>query len=222
MATNLLRHTSALAVVGLALSGCGTGSQWTVPPDYAPMVTPAAVQPIVYGNPVFVPSAGDPLCFWETLVDVVDDYFPIEHEEPVRLIGNTPTKGSLTTVPQVSPTVFEPWRHDAGDHDQRVENTLQTMRRRAAVRVDPAPEGGGYWVEIVVAKELENCVKPEHATAGAATLRYDSTLTGIVNPVTGESIHENWIDKGRDVALEQKMIGHLMSRFGQVAQPTLY
>jgi len=41
-------------------------------------------QPPVYSNPVFVP-AGDPQCFWETLVDVVDDYFRIEREEPVRM-----------------------------------------------------------------------------------------------------------------------------------------
>ena len=41
------------------------------------------------------------------------------------------------------------------------------MRRRAVVRVIPAQ--GGHWVDVAVFKELEDVVKPEHATAGAAT-----------------------------------------------------
>ena len=31
-------------------------------------------------------------------------------------------------------------------------------------------------------KELENILTPEHATAGAATFRYDTTLTRVINP----------------------------------------
>jgi len=67
------------------------------------------------------------------------------------------------------------------------------MRRHAVIRAIPAQ--GGYWVEITVPKELENNIKPDHATAGAATFRYDSTLVGVINPVTGEQITEGWIAK---------------------------
>ena len=160
--------------------------------------------------------------FLGTLVDVVDDYFPIEHEEPVRMIGNGLSEGSITTVAQVSPTIFEPWRRDTGDRDQRDENTVQTMRRYAKVRVTPPLQGGGgFWVEIAVFKDLEDNAHPQHATAGAATLRYDSTLTGVVNPVVGDSITLGWINKGRDTVLEQIMIGHLLSRCGQVGVPAM-
>jgi hypothetical protein len=205
-------------LMGIALSGCGMESEWMAPSGYPPPVqAPAAV----YANPTFVP-AGDPTCFWETLVDVVDDYFPIEHEEPVRMIGNGLSEGSITTVAQVSPTIFEPWRRDTGDRDQRDENTVQTMRRYAKVRVTPPLQGGGgFWVEIAVFKDLEDNAHPQHATAGAATLRYDSTLTGVVNPVVGDSITLGWINKGRDTALEQIMIGHLLSRCGQVGVPAM-
>jgi hypothetical protein len=205
------------AVALLSLSGCGMGPEWTAPPGYAPL-QPAMNQPTAYANPTFVP-AGDPQCFWETLVDVVDDYFPIESEEPVRMIGNTPTEGKLTTIPQVSPTIFEPWRRDTGDHDQRVENTLQSMRRYAVVHATPVQ--GGYSVEVAVFRQLEENIHPDKATAGAATLRYDSTLTGVINPVTGEPTTLGWIRKGRDTSLEQTMIGHLLSRCGQAAGPMI-
>ena len=52
-----------------------------------------------YANPVFIPIA-DPQCAWETVVGVVSAYFRVEHEEPVRLIGNTLTEGSITTFPR--------------------------------------------------------------------------------------------------------------------------
>jgi hypothetical protein len=185
---------------------------------YSLPVNSITAQAMVYPDPIFVSATGDPQCFWETLVDVVDDYFPIEHEDPVRIVGNMPTEGALTTVPQVSPTIFEPWRADTGSHNQRVENTLQTMRRVAKIRVIPAPAQGGYWVEIVVLKQLEDNLHPDHSNAGSATLRYDSTLTGVVNPVVNAPLPEGWIDKGRDTALEQRMIGHLLSRFGQAGQ----
>jgi hypothetical protein len=195
------------------------GPEWTAPPGYVP-IAPAMMQPAnVYANPTFVPG-GDSQSFWETLVDVVSNYFPIDKEEPLRMIGDLPTEGKLTTVAQVSPTIFEPWRHDSGNREERVENTLQTMRRYAVLRVVPAPTQGGYWVEVTVHKELEANARPDHAMAGAATLRYDSTLVGVINPVIGDDTTVGWIDKGRDTALEQAIIDHLMCRCGQTGFPT--
>jgi hypothetical protein len=206
-------------MIAVALGGCGMGPEYTAqqtcPPGYAPAPTaPAVPVAAVYSNPIFLPIA-DPQVAWETIVDVVDDYFRIDREEPVRIAGNATTEGSITTFPEVSPTIFEPWRHDTVDPDQRIENTLQSMRRWAVLHVTPAQ--GGYTVEVAVFKELENVVRPEQATAGAATFRYDSTLTGIVNPIGGEPINEGWIGRGRDASMEQYLIAHLLSRCAQPA-----
>jgi len=89
-----------------------------------------------------------------------------------------------------------------------VENTLQTMRRRAVVRVRPSE--GGHWVEVAVFKELEDLRTPEYASAGSATFRYDSSFTRVVNPTAGDQAPECWIPKGRDPVLEQRIIGHLI------------
>ena len=212
-----MRSAIAAGMIAAALGGCTSPPAWTDAPQcLPPQAPPAGTMAAGYANPVFIPIA-DPQCAWETVVGVVSAYFRIEREEPVRMIGNTLTEGSITTIPEVSPTIFEPWRHDTVDPEQRIENTLQSMRRRAVVRVIPAQ--GGHWVDVAVFKELENVVRPEHATAGAATFRYDSTLTRVENPVVGEQITQGWIPQGRDASMEQYMIGDLLSRCGQPAPP---
>ena len=112
------------------------------------------------------------------------------------------------TYYQVSPTLLEPWRRDTAGEYERIENTLQTIRRRAVVSVLPAE--GGYWVNVAVFKELEDLPKPEHASAGGATFRYDSSFTRVVNPAGGDPSGECWIPQGRDPVLEQRIIGHLV------------
>jgi hypothetical protein len=211
-----MRNAIAAAIIAAVLGGCGMGPEYTAqqcPPGYEP--APAAA-PVAYANPIFIPIA-DPQCAWETIVDVVDDYYRIEREEPIRVTGNVPTEGTITTFPEVSATIFEPWRHDTVDPEQRIENTLQTMRRRAVLHVTPAQ--GGCMVDVAVFKELENLVPPEHSTAASATFRYDSTLTGIVNPVAGPPAGEGWIGRGRDPSMEQYLISHLLSRCGQTGTP---
>jgi len=167
-----------------------------------------------YANPAWIPAA-DHHFVWESVVDVIDDYFArFEREEPVRLIGNTLTEGRLDTFPEVSRTLFEPWRGDVGGGRERLESTLQSMRRRAVVRVIPAQQG--FWVDVAVLKELEDVARPEHATAGAATFRYDDSLTRVVKPVGGQEVRQGWIPKGRDTALEQRILGRLQQRCGRL------
>ncbi len=201
-----MRSLCAIGVILAAVSGCAPGPYWTESPQPIP---------VVCQNPVLLPMA-DPQYAWETVADVVDDYFPIEREEPVRLIGATLTEGRLTTVPQGSPTALEPWRHDATPGYQLAENTLQSMRRQAVVRVLPAEQG--FWVDVAVFKELEDVVRPDHATAGAATFRYDDTLTRVVNPVGARETNRGWIPQGRDVELEQRILADLQWRCGRAAR----
>ena len=215
-----MRNAAVGAVIATAFWGCcGMDPNCAGPPGY-PASQPVAAVPAAptHPNPIFIPIA-DPQCAWEQVVDVIDDYFRIEHEEPARIVGNVPTEGKLETVAEISPTIFEPWRHDTVAPEQRLENTLQTMRRRAVVRVMPAP--GGHWIDVAVFKELENLIPPEFATAGAATFRYDSSLSRVVNPAPDQQIAKNWIPQGRDALLEQCIIGDLLSRCGQVGRPEL-
>ena len=193
-----------LATLGLLLvaAGCAAGPSWYGPTGQ-PM-TPSC------GNPMLVRTS-NPEYVWEIMADVIDDYFRIEREVPVRVLGNEITEGRLDTFPSVGSTIFEPWHSDSANSRERIECTLQSIRRWAVVRV--IPDECGYLVDVAVFKELEDVQEPLEASAGAATLRYDHGLTRVVNPVGEQEIHAGWILQGRDAALEQRILCQLQARF---------
>jgi hypothetical protein len=193
----------------LAVGGCAGGIPYSPPVGFP---TPSACVP----NPVFLPVK-DHQQVWETLVDVIDDYFKIEREEPLRQIGAVLTEGRLDTFPEVGSTLFEPWRGDSASPEEQLESTLQSIRRYAQVKV--APDRGGYWVNVEVFKELEDVIQPAHSTAGAATFRNDSSLARVTNPVGDQDINQGWIPEGRDAALEQRILTQLQSRLAPSPRP---
>jgi len=188
------------ATLGLCLfAGC---SVWGPAP-------PVVAQ---FENPALFPLTDRDYAF-DQVVDVVDDYFRIERLDRVRLIGDTETEGRIETLWQTGATLLEPWHGDSVGGYERSESTLQSIRRRATVRVIPA--ASGYLVDVTVYKELEDLVRPEHATVGAATFRYDDSLTPYTEPVGGQPYTKGWIPQGRDIPLEQKIVAKLLARSGQ-------
>ena len=167
-------------------------------------------------NPMFVPAL-DGEFLWNQTVDAVDDYFRIEREERVRLIGGVLTEGRIDTFPITGSTLLEPWRRDSTPGYEKLHATLQSIRRRALVRVIPTE--GGYLLEVAVQKELEDLDKPEHATAGGATLRHDGSLVRQEGESGRYSATLGWIPLGRDMTLEQRILADLRARLdlGEVA-----
>jgi len=227
----LLKTRSVYALVGAALlCGCQrmqtpstlVPQGWFASPPPVP-VGPAIVAPPVQDvtvmpptvhiesgasciNPLFIPTASlNQDLVWEQIVDIVDNYFRIERENRVQLVGSVVTEGRIDTFPQVGATWLEPHRPDSDGIDNRNESTYQTIRRRAVVRVIPAQ--GGYNVDIAVHKELEDLPRPEHATAGSATFRHDSSLPSrLAENVLRTRFAKSWLPLGRDIAIEQLML----------------
>jgi hypothetical protein len=168
-----------------------------------------AAAPQALPNPLFIPPV-DREFLWNQSVDAIDDYFRIEREERVRLIGGVLTEGRIDTFPTVGSTVFEPWRVDSTPGYEKVHATLQSIRRRATLRVIPVE--GGYLLDVVVQKELEDLDKPQHATAGGATLRHDGTLVRQEGPPGRFSVTLGWIPIGRDLTLEQRILADISAR----------
>src|SRR5436190_2404589 len=160
-------------------------------------------------NPLFIPPVDREL-LWNQTVDAVDDYFRIEREDRVRLIGGVLTEGRIDTFPTVGSTIFEPWRVDSTRGYEKLHATLQSIRRRATLRVIPVE--GGYLLDVVVQKELEDLDKPEHATAGGATLRHDGTIVRQEGPPGRYSVTLGWIPIGRDLTLEQRILSDISAR----------
>lgn len=163
---------------------------------------------------------------WGQLVDVVDDYFKIQAEQRVVFADGIPAEGRIDTYPQTGATLLEPWRGDSVGFRERLESTLQSIRRSAAVRLLPDP--AGWRLEVIVLKELENLPRPMRATAGGASFRNDSSLYryGTPLPTLGQQVGDQprpvanptanigWIPIGRDTLLEQRMLGKMLARLG--------
>jgi hypothetical protein len=169
-----------------------------------PFAGPGPIQ-----NPMFIPPV-DREFLWNQTVDAIDDYFRIEREDRVRLIAGVLTEGRIDTFPTIGSTIFEPWRTDSTPGYEKVHATLQSIRRRATVRVIPVE--GGYLMDVVVQKELEDLDKPEHATAGGATLRHDGTIVRQEGAPGRFSVTLGWIPIGRDLTLEQKILSDVAAR----------
>ncbi|MBP89240.1 MAG: hypothetical protein CMJ64_21410 [Planctomycetaceae bacterium] len=161
---------------------------------------------------MFVPVS-DHEFVWNQAVDAVDDYFQIEREERVQFIGGVITEGRIETVPRSGATVLEPWRQDSTRGFEKLHATLQSVRRRASVRLMPVTDG--YSIEVAVFKELEDVDRAEHATVGAATLRHDGSLVRGASGITDTPVTLGWIAQGRDVTLEHQILADIRARLGQ-------
>ena len=156
---------------------------------------------------------------WEQIVDTVDDYFRIERERQVQLVGDVLTEGRIDAYPRIGATVAEPHRRDSVGRYNRWESTFQTIRRRATVRV--IPDAAGYIVDVTVEKDLEDLPRPEFSTSAASSFRNDSSLPSpATDAVSHTQLAGRWIHIGRDPALEQAILADLQSRL--TVQPAGY
>jgi hypothetical protein len=181
-----------LAVLACSQGGCSNGQWGWRAPSVSRIFAPRPIIP----NPLVVPSA-DFETVWNKTVAEVDKYFDIEREN--RLAR------TIRTQPQMGATVLEPWALDSTTPEDRLESSLQTIRRFAIIHIDPAPTGG-YLVKVEVRKELEDMAKPDRQPAGRAVFYNDFPVNRtreVVGPVPAPI---GWIDRGRDPNLEQTIL----------------
>ncbi|WP_146452394.1 hypothetical protein [Bythopirellula polymerisocia] len=159
---------------------------------------------------VLVPVVNEDFA-WEQIVDVVDDYFRVDQENRVQLVGNVLTEGRIDTFPQVGSTLLEPQMRDSVGRYNLFESTFQSIRRRAEIRV--IPQQGGWFVEAIVQKEIEDLPRPENSTAGAAVFRSDNSLRSNMNEqVSRTRPSAYWIPLGRDCEVELQMLEDIQER----------
>jgi len=181
-------------------------------------------------NAVVIPPL-DAEMVWRQMVDVADDFFKVQAEQRVVFSNGVPAEGRIDTYPQTGATILEPWRGDSVGFRERLEATLQSIRRRATLRLIPDP--AGWRIETVVLKELENLPRPMRATTGGASFRNDDSLYryGTPLPTLGQQVGDQprpvanptpnlgWIPLGRDPLLEQKMLSRLLAKLGVAPLP---
>jgi hypothetical protein len=160
-------------------------------------------------NPIFV-EAYDHNFLWTVLVDVIDSHFEIEDREmPVRLYGNVLTEGRLSTKPKIGASIAELWHADSVGIGERIDSTLQTIRRRAEVHV--IPEVGGYLIDVKVYKELEDNKNPLQSNS-SANLRFEDEVDSFARQIDIDSSSGNWFIVERDAAMEDRLLLEIVYR----------
>lgn len=195
----------------VAILGCETLNRTTLSIPSIPLN-----KQTVLANPVAV-TTQDSEFLWNQIVDTVEDYFRIKSEQrPVRDSMQW-IEGRLETFPEVGATYLEPWRKDALEGYQRLQSTLQTMRRTCNVRVIPSQEGFSVAVEVI--KEIEDVDRSIYSSEGASSVNHDGSLVRTDNQLRGGPVTLGWIRQENDTDLEQRILREILGRVSNVRPP---
>ena len=186
-------------VAVVAVAGCG---------QLAHRLTTRAPDKFV-PNPIELPHASDDFV-WSQVVDAVDDYFRIAREQPVQNRSELVLDGRIETAYQIGGSIFEPWRKDSTSGFERMQSTLQTIRRRAIITVRPRPRG--YTLEVVVQKDLEDTDRSQYSTESTAGRRHDGSVVRQEDRYDDSPVTLGWIPLGRDASLEQVILRDIFDR----------
>ena len=157
--------------------------------------------PVAAANPLFVSTQNEDL-LWERAVEALEDFqFPILKEN--RLARE------IETDYKVGASIFEPWHGDSVGLANRLESTLQSVRRRVVITLVPHEQQPGYLVTVVAVKELEDLPGIAANSPGGATFLESKPLDRDLNLVVGQSAPSGWMWAGRDYQLEQSILGQL-------------
>ena len=180
-----------LALAAITACGCAV----ITPPATGPMGTAAVVVP----GPLTEMT-------WEGTIDALHAFhFSIEKEN--RLAGTIET-GYLTGA-----GLLEPWHHDSVTLGDRIESSLQPIRRRAVVKLTPGETGVQVAVEVI--KEREYPREPTRHSPGGATYPDSRPVQRDLDVVLGESTPLGWVTLGRDSALELALQAAIVARIGR-------
>ncbi len=161
----------------------------------------AGVTPVQAANPLFVATTNEDY-LWERMIETLEDFqFPIAREDRQQR--------EIATEFKVGASLFEPWHADSVGLANRLEGTLQSVRRQVVVTIMPSEQQAGYLVNVVAYKQFEDLQGVAANSAGAATFLESDPLDRDLNQVVGQSAPSGWMSAGRDYALEQSIVGQL-------------
>jgi len=180
------------------------GCQNLQPAMEMPTFVSIGATPIKEQNPVYVPLAPDQYGrVFETALQVLGDY-GFEIAESNRYSGH------IEATPRVAPGIAMLLKAGSPDWYERWLATLQTYRHRVTVIIqtsDPnTAQFGGYFIEFVVRKELEDSPRPIRSTVGGAVFRNENTVERQTEVIDPSFFDPSWIFRGRDSMMEQELI----------------
>lgn len=190
-----------LSLGGLALTTAFLGGCCTFLGSGPLTENPAIVRPdpcVKVDNPVYVPQG--PWYYntvFDKVIDIVDDYFDVASTNRYA--------GTVRTFPRIAPGLEQPWKTGNPALYDRLLASLQSIRNRADIRIEPAKDGG-YFLEVIVYKELEDVSSPVRAMSASAIFQTTSTVERQFEVIDPSVFEMNWVPIGRNTALEQLIL----------------
>jgi hypothetical protein len=187
----------SVALILASAVGCAIGPL----PNNPQLVMPNALAPAE--NPLFVPQGVDETAYtmiFNRAYDVLNEYFDIAYANWHA--------GQIQTVHFTSAGYLDAIRDRCYNNYELLESTLQTIQRRATIRIFPA-DSGGYYIEVIVEKYLEDLAQPLHGGGGIAVFHAENPIERQYDVIEPGLIARNWFLIGRDRPLESAILARL-------------
>ena len=135
---------------------------------------------------------------WERSVAVLNKFhFMIARESK--------QEGVIETHYRAGSNLLEPWNNDSFGYANRLESTLQSIRRKVTVTFENT-SAGMLTVVVRVDKEIEDVPGLAANYEGGATFSESQPLQRDLDQVVGQSGPSRWLSRGNDPALEVEIM----------------
>lgn len=132
------------------------------------------------------------------------------HRNHFQVARESKLEGVIETQYRGGSNILEPWHHDSVGLENRLESTLQSIRRR--VNVSMQSSGAGLMtVSVRVDKEIEDLPGLAANYEGGATFQESQPFTRDLDQVVGQTGPSRWLSIGRDPLLERQLLGQIQS-----------
>ncbi len=169
-----------------------------------PPILPVGANPVQDQNPVYIPLPK------KEYGRVIETTLQVLHDHGFEIAESNRYSGNVEAIPRTAPGLLLFFRPGSPDLYERVLATNQSLRHRVSVVIQPAdPQGaehGGYFVEFIVRKELEDVGRPSRSSVGGAVFRADNTVERQTEVIDAGVFDVAWIYRGRDACFEQELI----------------
>jgi hypothetical protein len=139
--------------------------------------------------------------WWERSVRVLNsNHFQVARESKLEGVIETAWRGGSG--------LLEPWHGDSVGVSNRLESTLQSIRRRVTVVLQSSADNTQV-LTVRVDKEIEDLPGLAANYEGGATFSESQPLNRDLSQVVGQTGPSRWVSVGRDPLLEQKILAEI-------------
>lgn len=135
---------------------------------------------------------------WERSVAVLNNFhFMIARESKLE--------GVIETHYRAGSNLLEPWNKDSIGYANRLESTIQSIRRKVTINFQSSSTGL-VTISIRADKEIEDVPGLAANYAGGATFSDAQPLQRDLDQVVGQAGPSRWLPRGNDPALEAEIL----------------